>query len=137
MKYDSKFLDLKTAVDEKINNLSQIRFTPFTDCKFTLGDKEINIHTLTEEQCFYYIGILNASIQGFYHFVGSFTPDVTIPNESPYIDTVKDIYLKYRYILAKKELVQLKKTLSTLTNRLSEDTKTELELEEITKLISK
>ena len=137
MKYDSKILDLKTAVNEKINNLSQIRFTPFTDCKFTLDGKEINIHTLTEEQCFYYIGILNASIQGFYHFVGSFTPDVTIPNESPYIDTVKDIYLKYRYILAKKELVQLKKTLSTLTNRLSEDTKTELELEEITKLISK
>ena len=137
MKYDSKILDLKTSVNEKINNLSQIRFTPFTDCKFTLDGKEINIHTLTEEQCFYYIGILNASIQGFYHFVGSFTPDVTIPNESPYIDTVKDIYLKYRYILAKKELVQLKKTLSTLTNRLSEDTKTELELEEITKLISK
>ena len=137
MKYDSKILDLKTAVNEKINNLSQIRFTPFTDCKFTLDGKEINIHTLTEEQCFYYIGILNASIQGFYHFVSSFAPDVTIPNESPYIDTVKDIYLKYRYILAKKELVQLKKTLSTLTNRLSEDTKTELELEEITKLISK
>ena len=137
MKYDSKILDLKTSVNEKINNLSQIRFTPFTDCKFTLDGKEINIHTLTEEQCFYYIGILNASIQGFYHFVGSFTPDVTIPNESPYIDTVKDIYLKYRYILARKELVQLKKTLSTLTNRLSEDTKTELELEEITKLISK
>lgn len=137
MKYDSKILDLKTSVNEKINNLSQIRFTPFTDCKFTLDGKEINIHTLTEEQCFYYIGILNASIQGFYHFVGSFTPDVTIPIESPYIDTVKDIYLKYRYILAKKELVQLKKTLSTLTNRLSEDTKTELELEEITKLISK
>lgn len=137
MKYDSKILDLKTAVNEKINNLSQIRFTPFTDCKFTLDGKEINIHTLTEEQCFYYIGILNASIQGFYHFISSFTPDVTIPIESPYIDTVKDIYLKYRYILAKKELVQLKKTLSTLTNRLSEDTKTELELEEITKLISK
>lgn len=137
MKYDSKILDLKTAVNEKIDKLSQIRFTPFTDCKFTLDGKEINIHTLTEEQCFYYIGILNASIQGFYHFVSSFTPDVTIPNESPYADTVKDIYLKYRYMLAKKELAQLKKTIPTLTNRLSEDTKTELELEEIMKLISK
>lgn len=137
MKYDSKILDLKTAVDEKINNLSQIRFTPFTDCKFTLGDKEINIHTLTEEQCFYYIGILNASIQGFYHFVGSFTPDVTIPVESPYTDTVKDIYLKYRYMLAKKELAQLKKDILMLTGRLSEDTKTELEIEEVMKRISK
>ena len=137
MKYDSKILDLKTAVNEKINNLSQIRFTPFTDCKFTLDGKEINIHTLTEEQCFYYIGILNASIQGFYHFVSSFTPDVTIPNESPYIDTVKDIYLKYRYILAKKELAQLKKDILMLTGRLSEDTKTELEIEEVMKRISK
>lgn len=137
MKYDSKILDLKTAVNEKINNLSQIRFTPFTDCKFTLDGKEINIHTLTEEQCFYYIGILNASIQGFYHFVSSFIPDVTIPNESPYIDTVKDIYLKYRYMLARKELAQLKKDILMLTNRLSEDTKTELEIEEVMKRISK
>lgn len=137
MKYDSKILDLKTAVNEKINNLSQIRFTPFTDCKFTLDGKEINIHTLTEEQCFYYIGILNASIQGFYHFVSSFIPDVTIPNESPYIDTVKDIYLKYRYMLARKELAQLKKDILMLTGRLSEDTKTELEIEEVMKRISK
>lgn len=137
MKYDTKILDLKTEITAKIERLSQIRFTPFTDCKFTLDGKEINIHTLTEEQCFYYIGILNASVQGFYHFVSSFTPDVTIPNESPYIDTIKDIYLKYRYMLAKKELVQLKKTIPTLTNRLSEDSKTELELEEITKLLSK
>jgi hypothetical protein len=137
MKYDSKILDLKTSVNEKINNLSQIRFTPFTDCKFTLDGKEINIHTLTEEQCFYYIGILNASIQGFYHFVNSFIPDVTIPNENPFIDTVKDIYLKYRYMLAKKELTQLKKDIFALTNRLSEDTKTELEIEEIMKRISK
>ena len=114
MKYDSKILDLKTSVNEKINNLSQIRFTPFTDCKFTLDGKEINIHTLTEEQCFYYIGILNASIQGFYHFISSFTPDVTIPNESPYIDTVKDIYLKYRYILAKKAQHPSAKRVSTI-----------------------
>lgn len=136
MKYDTKILALKTEITTKIDKLSQIRFTPFTDCKFTLDGKEINIHTLTEEQCFYYIGILNASIQGFYHFVNSFTPDITIPNENPFTDTVKDIYLKYRYMLAKKELTQLKKALTTLNSRLSDETKTELELEEIAKLIS-
>lgn len=132
MNNDERVLKLKSAIEEKKKGLDILRFHPKTNCLLQLNGNTYNLHTLTDDQIVtllvqvnaYRLSMRDLGIQ-----------DMMISQYSIH-DWVSDLKVKRQELQQKstrKELAELEKSLDKL---LSEGKKTELELDNIEKLLS-
>lgn len=135
IKNDERILELKKQIDEKKKELGkQLRFSPITTCIFNYQGNRINIHTLTS------IKDINTMLVYFNMYVMS-AEDMDINCEDivfdgfSITDWIEDLKAKktiIEYTSKKEQLTTLEKKLDKL---LSDDKKTELEIESIANLI--
>ena len=135
IKNDERILELKEQIDEKKKELGkQPRFSPVTTCILNHQGNRINIHALTS------IKDINAMLVYFNMYVMS-AEDMEINCEDivfdgfSITDWIEDLKAKktvIEYTVKKEQLTALEKKLDKL---LSDDKKTELEIESIANLI--
>jgi hypothetical protein len=135
-KNDDRILTLKKQIEDKKKELGkQPRFSPITTCMFTLnGGNKVNIHTLTS------VNAINMALVGFNIYamsaenLGINIEDVLVDGFSV-ADWMEDLNAKkavVEYTEKKAQLTTLEKKLDKL---LSDDKKTELEIDAIADLL--
>ena len=134
-KNDDRILTLKKQIDEKKKELGkQPRFSPITTCMFTYNGNRVNIHTLTS------VKDINAMLVYFNIYamsaekLGINCEDVCFDGFSV-LEWMEDLYAKkavVEYTAKKAQLTALEKKLDKL---LSDDKKTELEIDAIADLL--
>lgn len=134
-KNDERILMLKKQINEKKTELGkQPRFSPVTTCIFNYQGNRTNIHTLTS------IKDINAMLVYFNMYVMS-AEDMEINCEdivfdgfsvTDWIEDLKSKKTVIEYTAKKEQLAALEKKLDKL---LSDDKKTELEIDAIADLI--
>ena len=134
-KNDERILELKKQIEEKRSELGKPpRFTPITTCMFNYRGNRINIHTLMSPKD------INAILVYCNMYVMS-AADMKIDCEDIVIDGfsvtdwIEDLKSKkavLEYSTKKEQLTTLEKKLDKL---LSDDKKTELEIESIADLL--
>lgn len=134
-KNDERILMLKKQIEEKKNELGkQPRFSPITTCLFNYNGNKVNIHALTS------VKEINAMIVYFHVYemsandMGISCEDICFDGFSV-SDWIADLFSKkavIEYADKKTQLVTLEKKLDKL---LSDDKKTELEIDAIAGLI--
>lgn len=127
-KNDERILALKTKIDQKKEELSKrtTRFSPITNCSLEFRGQRYNINTMVEEQCVCMLVELKALSNAAKEL------DVQL-NFSGYSvgDWMEDLKSKISILKVKNEERQLKAMESQLEKLLSEDKKTELEIDKI------
>ena len=134
-KNDERILTLKKQIEEKKKELGkQPRFTPITTCLFDYNGSKINIHTLID------VKNINQFLVYFNMWAMS-ADDLEIDAEEvtwcgfSVLDWIEDLKSKkavVEYAAKKEQLTALEKKLDKL---LSDDKKTELEIDAIADLI--
>lgn len=134
-KNDERILELKKQIEEKKKDLGkQPRFSPVTTCLFTYNGNKVNMHTLTS------VKEINTMLVYFNTYVMSANDldidcnDIVFDGFSV-SDWMEDLKMKkevVEYTAKKAQLTSLEKKLDKL---LSDDKKTELEIEAIAGLI--
>ena len=134
-KNDDRILMLKDQIDEKKKELGkQPRFSPITTCMFNYNGNRVNIHTLTS------VKDINAMLVYFNIYAMS-AKDLDIDLEDvccdgfSVADWMEDLNAKravVEYSEKKAQLTALEKKLDKL---LSDDKKTELEIDAIADLL--
>lgn len=134
-KNDDRILTLKKQIDEKKKELGkQPRFSPVTTCMFNYNGNRVNIHTLTS------VKDINAMLVYFNIYAMS-AKDLDIDLEDvrcdgfSVSDWMEDLNAKktvVEYTEKKAQLTALEKKLDKL---LSDDKKTELEIDAIADLL--
>lgn len=134
-KNDDKILVLKKQIEEKKNTLGkQPRFSPVTTCIFTYNNNKINIHTLTS------IKDIDTMIVHFNIYVMS-AKDLRIDCNNicfdgfSVLDWIEDLNSKKRMIEYNEKKQQLNMLEKKLDKLLSDEKKTELEIDAIASLI--
>lgn len=135
VKNDERILELKKQIEEQKNKLGkQPRFAPVTTCLFNREGLRVNIHTLTS------VKDINAMLVFFNTYVMS-AKDLDIDcaevelDGFSVLDWMEDLKSKkavVEYSAKKEQLTALEKKLDKL---LSDDKKTELEIDAIADLI--
>lgn len=134
-KNDERILMLKKQIEDKKKELGkQPRFSPVTTCMFNYQGNRINIHALTSIQD------INAMLVYFNMYVisaidmGISCEDVVFDGFSvtDWIEDLKSKRAVMEYSAKKEQLTSLEKKLDKL---LSDDKKTELEIDSIEALI--
>lgn len=134
-KNDDRILTLKKQIDDKKKELGkQPRFSPVTTCMFTYNGNRVNIHTLTS------VKDINTALVCFNVYamsaenLGIDLEDVVFDGFSV-ADWMEDLNSKkavVEYTAKKAQLTALEKKLDKL---LSDDKKTELEIDAIADLL--
>ena len=131
---DNKILKLKEEIAKKNKLLSgSKKFTPLTNCNLILGANRINLHTLaTKESVIEVMVVLNGMRLS--------AEDMGLLNQykvSGYLltDWLEDLTSKLNMINRKDEEAKLKALEDKLTRLLSLDKQTELEIDEIEKML--
>jgi hypothetical protein len=127
---DDKILKLKAQIEEKKKKIGA-KFTPVTNCSITVGEKRINIHTLNSVSAIHELLILINSM-----YLSA--KDLGIEEEHLHCgyklgDWLTDLKAKLMVVNEKAEAKKLKDMEDKLSTLLSEDKKTELELDSIEK----
>ena len=135
-KNDDRILTLKKQIDDKKKELGkQPRFSPITTCMFTLnGGNRVNIHALTS------VKDINMALVGFNIYAMSaenlgISPEDVLVDGFSVVDWMEDLNAKksvVEYNAQKAQLTALEKKLDKL---LSDDKKTELEIDAIADLL--
>lgn len=134
-KNDERVLTLKKQIEDKKNELGkQPRFSPITTCMFTYNGNKVNIHTLMSVKdinaVLVYFNIYAMSAEN----LGIDYEDICIDGFSV-AEWMEDLHAKkavIEYTTKKAQLTALEKKLDKL---LSDDKKTELEIDAIANLI--
>lgn len=134
-KNDDRILTLKKQIEDKKKELGkQPRFTPVTTCMFTYNGNRVNIHTLTSVKdinaMLVYFNIYAMSAEN----LGINLEDVVFDGFSV-ADWMEDLHSKktvIEYTAKKSQLTVMEKKLDKL---LSDDKKTELEIDAIADLL--
>jgi hypothetical protein len=128
---DKKILDLRNIIEDKKSKLKTSKFIPVTNCSLDLDGARFNIHTLNADTLTLLLVKLNSLVLSMndlkissLHFSG-----YSIHS------WIADIKLKLEIIAQKEAENNLKTLESKLATLLSNDKKTELELEAIEKLL--
>ena len=129
---DKKILDLKSVIEAKKSKLKKINFAPTTNCSLELDGTRHNIHTLTAEALTFLLVKLNSYVLS----MKSLKINTLSISGYSINDWTADIKLKLDIISQKEEENKLKVLESKLAALLSNDKKTELELDNIEKLLS-
>jgi hypothetical protein len=128
---DKKILDLKNVIDSKKSKLKPLKFAPVTNCSIDLDGTRYNIHTLNPEALVFLLVKLNSYALSMENLnIKSFT----ISGYSIY-NWISDIKTKIEILSQKEEEINLKALESKLSTLLSNDKRTELELESIENLL--
>ena len=134
-KNDDRILTLKKQIEDKKKELGkQPRFSPVTTCMFTYNGNRVNIHTLTSVKdinaMLVYFNIYAMSAEN----LGIDLEDVCFDGFSV-SDWMEDLHAKkavVEYTAKKSQLSAMEKKLDKL---LSDDKKTELEIDAIADLL--
>lgn len=130
---DKKILELKKQISDKKRSLStEARFIPITNCSIELRGDRCNINVLTKEQLVLLMIELN-----LYTMSAKDLGLVKPVDISGYVidDWIADIRAKLYVIAYKDEENKLKIMESKLDKLLSNEKKTELEIDEIAELL--
>jgi hypothetical protein len=130
---DKRILELKETIKKKKNKIIKLKkFSPITNCSLNLSEKRYNIHTLTLDKLTLLLIELNlykisANDLGIkYLVISGYKIDEWISDIKQKIDI-------FNIEQEKKDLDILEKKLTSL---LSDNTKTELEINEISNLLN-
>jgi len=132
-KNDKKIMELRDQIAEKKSKLGEIKkFIPKTSCVLNMNNNNYNIHTLNKDKCIELMVNINIYLMS--------ANDLEI--EDDYIlsgykaeDWIYDLKEKLKDIKKKEEEKKLKLMENKLTKLLSEEKQTELEIEELAKLL--
>jgi len=129
-KNDEKILALRTKVEEKKTKLKTVRFQPETNCSLELFSQRYNINTLQKQGLEDLLVILNALMKS----AGELKIKYNISGYG--VDAwMFDIRQRLDMIQSKEEAAELKSLEAKLEKLLSNDKKTELEIDNIAKLL--
>jgi len=128
---DQKILDLKAQIEHKKAMIERTKFSPVTNCSIEMDGTRYNLHTLNSDSLTYLLINLNCFQMSI--------KDLGIKKYemSGYAieDWINDIKMKLKVIAQKAEEDNLKALEKKLSTLLSEDKKTELELDSIANLL--
>lgn len=128
---DKKILELKATIEHKKSLIKKLKFDPVTNCSIELDEKRYNLHTMTPDK----LTMLLIKLNGYLLSM----KDLGIKEFeiSGYLiqEWIGDIDMKLKVIAQKIEEDNLKALESKLSKLLSEDKKTELELNNIEELL--
>ena len=133
MNNDNRIIELKKQVEEKKKYLAEnkLKFMPETNCILELDGNIYNLNALCEDL------LTNLMIKLNMYILSAKDLDIPIPTISGYAVNIwlTDIRNKLYVTKIKKEENELKNLESKLDKMLSEDKKTELELNNIEALL--
>lgn len=132
-KNDDRILELKKQIENKRKTISEkkIRFVPETNCILNMDGMTINLNVFSDDALVLLLIRLNSYLMSA---VDLGMPDFEISGYSV-TDWIKDIKSKLEVSSLKKEETDLKKMESKLDKLLSNDKKTEIEIDEIASLL--
>jgi hypothetical protein len=132
-KNDDRILELKKQIEDKRKTISEkkIRFVPETNCILNMDGMTINLNVCSDDALVLLLIRLNSYLMSA---VELGMPDFEISGYSV-TDWIKDIKSKLEVSSLKKEETDLKKMESKLDKLLSNDKKTEIEIDEIASLL--
>ena len=137
VKNDEKILELKQLIEQAKKKYSeQKRFNTETCCIFELDGKRVNINTIGV------IDRLNELLIYFNTFRLSaidlgLSPDIYKVNNFSVTQWMNDIHKRIEYVKYKNHLNELQEKEKLLDKLLSEDKKTELELQSIENMLKR
>lgn len=131
-KNDDRILELKEKIEEKKQELSgkNTRFVPVTNCIIELDGMTNNLHTCDSNK----LALLLVKLNLYKKEAENLDIDFVISGYS-IDDWITDIKNKFDITKAKAEIYNLKTMESKLDELLSEDKKTELEIDDIAALL--
>lgn len=132
-KNDNRILELKKQINEKKKLLADknIRFVPDTNCVLTMNKNSTNINVCSDEELKLLLISLNAYLMSAKD-LGMDDFEISGYNATTWI---KDVKSKLEISELKKQLANLKAMEQKLDKLLSDDKKTELELDEMAALL--
>ena len=132
-KNDDRILELKKQIEAKKKSIAEkkVRFTPETNCVLNMDGVTFNLNVCSDDSLLLLLVRLHsyrmaALDLGIGHF------EISGYSVTAWVDDIKS---KLDVLTAKKEEADLKRMESKLDKLLSEDKKTELELDEIAALL--
>lgn len=132
-KNDDKILELKRQIDTKKKDLAsrKVKFSPETNCILDLDGVKYNLNVVADDELIMLMLRLNIYV------ISSRDLDLPVPVVGGYsVDMwISDIKCKLAVSALKKEEIELRKMEAKLDKLLSDDKKTELELDEIAALL--
>jgi len=128
---DKKILELKAVIDAKKSKLRKVNFAPVTNCTFELDGTRFNIHTLNPDA----LTLLLVKLNSYALSMKSLKIDTLNISGYSINDWMGDLKMKLDIIAQKEEENKLKALEAKLAALLSNDKKTELELDSIEKLL--
>ena len=129
-KNDERVLQLKKLIEAKKSELSTQRFVPMTNCVLDMEDKKYNLNVLQEKELEFLMVKLNAYAMS----ADNLKIDLVISGYGVN-EWLADISGKLAIITDKKKRDELKALEAKLDKMLSDEKKTELELDEIAALL--
>ena len=129
-KNDERVLQLKKLIETKRAELSTQRFVPMTNCVLDMEDKKYNLNVLQEKELEFLMVKLNAYAMS----ADNLKIDLVISGYGVN-EWLADISGKLAIIIDKKKRDELKALEAKLDKMLSDEKKTELELDEIAALL--
>lgn len=131
-KNDDRILELKEKIEEKKQELSgkNTRFVPVTNCIIELDGMTNNLHTCDSDK----LALLLVKLSLYKKEAENLDIDFVISGYS-IDDWITDIKNKFDVAKTKAEIYNLKTMESKLNELLSEDKKTELEIDDIAALL--
>jgi hypothetical protein len=128
---DKKILDLKNTIATKKSKIKSIKFVPSTNCSLDFDGTRFNIHTLSADALTLLLIKLNSLVLS----MNDLKISSLIISGYSVQSWITDIKVKLEIIAQKEEENNLKALESKLSTLLSNDKRTELELEAIEKLL--
>ena len=129
-KNDERVLQLKKLIEAKKSELSTQRFVPMINCVLDMEDKKYNLNVLQEKELEFLMVKLNAYAMS----ADNLKIDLVISGYGVN-EWLADISGKLSIITDKKKRDELKALEAKLDKMLSDEKKTELELDEIAALL--
>jgi hypothetical protein len=132
---DKKILALRAKIEEKKNKIEKTKFVPITNCSIELDGIRHNIQVLSKDQLTFLLIKLNSYFLSMIDLESNYkTVSCNISGYS-IKEWLTDIKLKLDVLSQKNEEANLKALENKLNTLLSEDKKTEIELESIAKTL--
>ena len=129
IKNDNRIIDLQKSIELKEKSLQKPNFQPKTNCNLILNDKRYNLHVLEENDLILLMVQLNSLILSAKDLkINVDNVKISGFNLSDWMTDIQSRIEVFSYQKNVKDLESMKKQLSKL---LSEDKRTELELDSI------
>jgi hypothetical protein len=128
---DQRILDLKSKIKEKKKSVGDLKFTPITNCSIDFEGERYNLHANNTEG----LTILLIRLNAYRMSMKDLKMESCIISGYEVQDWITDIQAKLKVMFQKKEREELKILEKKLEKLLSEDKRTELEIDSIESLL--